>query len=79
MIKKLKKEYFKDEYLLTNIGNKIRELRNLKGISIEQLANESDIDYSQLSRMELGKINFSVSFLSKIAKALKVDPRELLP
>lgn len=79
MIKKSKKTYFKDELFLKNIGIKIRECRTLNGISIENLANECDIDYSQLSRMELGKVNSSVSFLSKIAKSLKIDPKELLP
>ena len=79
MIKKPKTKYFKDELFLKNIGVKIRECRTLKGFSIENLANECGIDYSQLSRMELGKVNFSVSFLSKIAKSLNIDPKELLP
>ncbi|MGI8584688.1 MAG: helix-turn-helix domain-containing protein [Chitinophagaceae bacterium] len=33
---------------------------------------------SQINRMELGKVNFSVSYLYRIAKALRVHPKELL-
>lgn len=43
------------------------------------LANECEIDYSQVNRMALGKVNFSISYLYKVAAALGVDPKELLP
>ncbi len=43
------------------------------------LANDCEIDYSQVNRMELGKVNFSISYLYKIAAALEVNPKELLP
>ena len=64
---------------VTGIGNKIREYRLSKKISIEAFASECEVDYSQIARMELGKINFGVSLLSKVAKALNIDPKELLP
>jgi transcriptional regulator with XRE-family HTH domain len=38
----------------------------------------NDKDYSQINRVELGKVNFSVSYLSLIAEALEVTPKELL-
>ena len=72
------RRYYKDPEALKQIGAKMRELRNLKQISQENLANECEIDYSQLNRMELGKVNFSVSYLYRIAKALNVHPKELL-
>ena len=50
-----------------------------KNVSQETLANECEIDYSQINRMELGKVNFSVSCLSKIASVLNINPKELLP
>lgn len=37
-----------------------------------------DADYSQINRVDLGKVNFSVSYLFLIAKALDVTPGELL-
>jgi len=38
----------------------------------------NDKDYSQINRVELGKVNFSISYLSLIAEALGVKPQELL-
>lgn len=61
------------------VGQKIREIRNLKQISIEQLANECEVDATQIGRMELGKVNFSISYLYRIAKALEISPKELIP
>ena len=79
MKKKAPREYFKDNNLLIQIGDKIRDVRLSKNISQESLANECEIDYSQVNRMELGKVNFSISYLYRIAKALDVDPKKLLP
>ena len=76
---KQRRQYYKDEALLIHIGVRIREIRIAKQISQEDLANECEVDYSQINRMELGKVNFSISNLSRIAKALNVDPKELLP
>ena len=39
----------------------------------------NDKDYSQINRVELGKVNFSVSYLTLIADALGVKPKDLLP
>ena len=79
MKKKQRRKYFKDQNLLNEIGEKIREIRLSKNISQESLANEVEIDYSQINRMELGKVNFSISYLYRIAKALETDPKQLLP
>lgn len=38
-----------------------------------------DKDYSQFNRVELGKVNFSISHLSLIAKYLGLQPQDLLP
>ncbi|MDQ3844677.1 MAG: helix-turn-helix domain-containing protein [Bacteroidota bacterium] len=65
--------------MLQQIGAKIREVRQQRKMTQESLANECDVDYSQINRMELGKVNFNISYLYKIAKALQVDPKELLP
>jgi ribosome-binding protein aMBF1 (putative translation factor) len=77
--KKQPRKYFKDQNLLNEIGKKIREIRLSRNISQESLANEIEMDYSQINRMELGKVNFSISYLYRISKALDVDPKKLLP
>ena len=63
---------------MKQIGEKIREIRLNENITQEELANECEIDYSQVNRMELGKVNFSISYLFLIANALKVHPSKLL-
>lgn len=60
------------------IGNKIRELREKKGISTKDFASKLDIDISTLNRIENGKINsFKPALLQKIAKGLNVGLAEL--
>ncbi len=53
------------------VGKRIRELRTQKGFTLESLANEANIDYTQLSRIELGKINTSIFQVYQIAKHLQ--------
>ena len=77
--KRPKRIYFVNENLLVRIGLKIRETRSMRNLSQEMLANDCEIDYSQINRMELGKVNFSISYLYKIATALRVNPKDLLP
>ena len=79
MKKKAKTVYYINKPALLLIGAKIREIRLSKGISIENLANTSGMDYSQLARMETGQVNFTISYLFRVAEALGVTPKNLLP
>lgn len=79
MNKSVKKEYYVNKTALLLIGNKMREIRQAKNISIETLANTSGMDYSQLARMETGQVNFTISYLFRVAEALGVTPKDLLP
>lgn len=76
--KKIKRKNHRDELLLLHIGSRIREIRISKGFSQETLANDCEVDYSQINRMELGKVNFTISTLYKVAKVLGIDPKDLL-
>jgi transcriptional regulator with XRE-family HTH domain len=73
-----KRQYI-DKPLMLLIGAKISETRRAKNKSIHDLAADCDVDYSQIVRMERGEVNFSVSNLSRVAKALKVDIKDLFP
>jgi transcriptional regulator with XRE-family HTH domain len=78
-LKKQKKRYYRDDDFLTKVGQRIRAIRTTQGLTQTDLAFRcNDKDYSQINRVELGKVNFSVSYLSLIASALNVEPRELL-
>jgi len=78
--KSTRKPYFRDDKFLLQIGEKVRLIRLEKGLTQMELAFKcNDKDYSQINRVELGKVNFSVSYLSLIAEALDVTPKDLLP
>lgn len=66
------------EDLQKSVGNNIRKFRIAKKMYIESLALLADMDYTQLSRIELGKINTSVYQLYKIATILNVSLNELM-
>jgi transcriptional regulator with XRE-family HTH domain len=78
--KQTKRTYYRDDAFLKKIGQRVRELRLARDMTQMELAFKcKDKDYSQINRVELGKVNFSVSYLSLIAKALNVTPHDLLP
>ena len=59
------------------IGRRIRELRQDRGLSQEQLAFEADLHRAYIGQIERGEKNIGVRNLEKIAKALKVSMKEL--
>lgn len=60
------------------LGVRIKHLRKIKGMTQEELAFQSGIDYSYLNEIEAGKRNPSIKRIAGIAKALGVKPSELL-
>ena len=61
------------EASLKMIGKNVRSIRNSKGLSMEAVANEANIEFRQLGRIERGEGNITVVSLLKIAFALKVN------
>ena len=59
------------------IGRRVRELRNQKGWTQEQLEEHSGLDRTYISDIERGVRNPSVKSIEKIAKALKVKASEI--
>lgn len=55
------------------IGLRIKQLRNEKGISQEQLALNCDIDRTYMSGVESGKRNITVKNLEKILNTLNIS------
>lgn len=91
MKRKLKREYLRDDDFLLEIGKIIKKLRNERNWTQTELATLCDDidknvmdrkqnkDYTQISRMESGKVNFSISYLAVLAKAFGVSPKDLIP
>ena len=62
----------KNNYLI-ELGNQIRELRKIKGLSQEQLAFKAEVDRSYVGGIERGERNVSFLTLVKIAECLECD------
>lgn len=59
-------------------NNRIKFIRNRKGMTQEELANEVGVDRSLISKLETGESEGSLSTLRKIADVLEVALAELL-
>lgn len=58
-------------------GLKIKDLRKLRGLSQEKLANLAEIDRTYLPTIEKGERNVSIEVIEKLAKALEVKIKDL--
>lgn len=56
----------------------LRRLRHAKGLSQDDLAYEAEVSRSYLSQIEKGAFFASLKIVGRLAKALKVEPAELL-
>lgn len=66
----------KDE-LIVLVGKRVREIRLSKGLTIERVAFDAGIEYKQLSRIELGKVNTSIYQIYIVSRSLDVSLPEL--
>ncbi len=55
------------------VGARIKELRNSKGVSQENLAHEAGLDRTYITSVERGKRNISIVNLQKITIALNIS------
>jgi transcriptional regulator with XRE-family HTH domain len=60
----------------TAIGERIKQLRNEKGLSQEEFAHRAEIDRTYVARLESGKRNVTLIALKKVLKALDTDYRK---
>ena len=58
-------------------GNAVRRLRLKRELSQEALADLAGLHATYIGRIERGRQNISLTNIGKIARALKVKPREL--
>ena len=67
------------EAILKAVGRNVRSIRISKGLSMQAVANEANMEYRQLGRIERGEVNTTITSLIKIADALKVDIHDFFP
>mgnify|MGYP000180677394 FL=1 len=58
-------------------GERIRDLRNAKGLSHEKFALSIDMDRTYYASVESGKRNVSINNIDKIARGFGVSLEEL--
>jgi transcriptional regulator with XRE-family HTH domain len=63
----------KDQKLLKRIALKIKKLREVRGITLEDVYFDTGI---HLARIEQGKTNVSISTLSEICKYLNISLKD---
>ncbi|WP_312422594.1 helix-turn-helix transcriptional regulator [Epilithonimonas sp.] len=62
---------------LTCFGKRVQALREEKQLSLRQLAQNCEIDYSDISKIEKGLRNIQMSTILELSKGLDVIPQEL--
>lgn len=66
------KEDFIIDYRL-KIGDAIRQMREKRGYSQDELAEIMEVNRSTISKIENGKFSFSIDYLSKFSWFLNFD------
>ena len=65
--------------ILARFGNRLRELRQAKGISQEALADLAGLHRTYVSSVERGERNISLQNIDRLASALEVSLADLMP
>jgi transcriptional regulator with XRE-family HTH domain len=60
------------------IGDRLKNLRIRRALTQQELADRAGVSSNTLNRIELNKAEPHMSTLRKLAKALDVDPSELV-
>lgn len=66
------------ETFLVNLGIHIRQIRERKNLSQQNLADICDLPKTTIGRVERAEMNTTIKTLVKIANALEIEPKELL-
>jgi transcriptional regulator with XRE-family HTH domain len=67
----------KNPELLLAFGKNLRKLRKKKNLSMKHLADLTNVEYSQIARIERGVINTTITSAHAISKALEISLNKL--
>lgn len=65
--------------LSTILGERVRLMREQRGLMQKELASSANLPVRTIGRIERGEVDVRLSTLNKIAQALGVPIRDLLP
>lgn len=60
------------------MANRIKELREARGLTLEQVAEGADTTFQQVQRLEKGERRLTDKWMARLAKPLGCAPAELL-
>jgi len=66
------------EQELQKFGKKIKEIRELKGLTQAQLAHKINKDRESIARLERGGINPTYLYLMEVCEGLEITMEELM-
>ena len=66
-----------EEYII-DLGIHIRQIRERKSISQQNLADMCNMPKTSIGRIERAEVYVTIKTLIKIANALEIEPKELL-
>ncbi len=68
-----------DEPLYRLFGNRVRELREEKNVTQEELARRVDLSRTSITNIEKGRQRVLLHQMVEIASALDTSPKDLMP
>jgi len=69
----------REKALMKQFGENLKKIRNERNLTVRALADLADMDYTNISNIENGQSNPSMTTVIFLAEALQVDPAQLLP
>lgn len=67
-----------DKVVLKLLGKHLKALRKAKKLTYRKVAQQCNVDYSDIQKIENGKKNITVLTLIELAKGLELPPKDLL-
>jgi len=64
--------------VVVKIGDRLKDLRVRRALTQEELAEKADVGTNTVARLERNETEPHMSTLRKLARALEVDPTELV-
>lgn len=61
-----------EEHITANVGERVRQVRDKQGLSLEDVSQRTDIDVAMLSQIEEGAVSPPLGTIIKLAKALEM-------
>lgn len=68
----------RQEKILKKFGKHLAKCRKDSGLSLRKLADNADIDFSQIHRIEKGETNPSLTMLLALAEGMSISVEELM-